>query len=510
MASKKRDGGGSNLGLIITLVFFVLTTVILGVTTYMGFSELEAKEKTKRDAETKLAERDKERNWWRFQAHVLQTYTGEGKVVGTTPAELALLKKQFDENTLAFAGDGKAEFATVVKEFDKSMRWVNSDAPSATFKSILTKKDADYVALGKQLAEAREQQAAEKERADKADAAAKAAKKTFDAQIAKLSEDSKKGLVDIGTTTETLRSELTAANEAKNKAVTALAGAQTEVERLKKAELAAKTEVNSLRRLLKEANEGLASAKDQIAILKERTGLDTNMIEAQMLDKNAVDALNSWRKDWQIVDIDRFGRNYMINLGSADNLKPQTTFSVHEKGKDGKLNPIPKGTLEVIEVRGPNLSRARLSSVRNASANPVLKGDFLFNATWDPNRKKRIAIAGAVDLNDDRNNTTEEFLRLLRRQGVEVDAYIDLKSDKAKIEGAITTRTDYVIMGDSLDQVNHPKSRGSDGANFRRDYEKLQREMKEKATANGIPVLSIQRYLQMIGYTPPALSRPSR
>ncbi|MFQ3651127.1 MAG: hypothetical protein SNJ75_12400 [Gemmataceae bacterium] len=511
MASKKRDGGGSNLGLIITLVFFVLTTVILGVTTYLGFSELEAKEKIKRDAEAKLADRDKERNWWRFMAQVLQTYTGEGKIVGTTPAELALLKKQFDENTLPFSGEGKAEFAAVVKEFDKTMRWVGSDAPVATFKSLLAKKDADYAALGKQLAEAREQMAAEKERADKADAAAKAAKKTFDAQIAKLSEDSKKGLVDISSTVETLRAELTAANEAKNKAIQAMAGAQAEAERLKKAELVAKQEVENLRLKLSSLNLELNDIKDQLTVLKERTGLDKTQIEARLLDRNAIAALDAWRKDWQIVDIDRFGRNYMINLGSADGLRPQMTFSVHEKGRDGKLNPIPKGTIEVIEVRGPKLARARLSSVRNPAADPILKGDYLFNATWDPTRKKRVAIAGVVDLNDDHSNTTEEFLRLLRRQGVEIDAYIDTKGDSPKIQGDVTTRTDYLIMGDSLDQVNHPMARGSDGATFRRNYEKLQREMKEKANTYAVPVLSIRRYLEMIGYTPPAtVARPER
>ena len=511
MASKKRDGGGSNLGLIITLVFFVLTTVILGVTTYMGFSELEAKEKAKRDAETKLADRDKERNWWRFMAQVLQTYIGEGKVVGTTPAELALLKDQFDQDTLPFSGEGKAEFATLVKEFDKTMLWRKSDAPVATFKSILAKKDADYLALGKQLAEAREQMAAEKDRADKADAAAKLAKKTYDAQIAKLSEEAKKGLVDIGSTTETLRAELTAANEAKNKALAAMAGAQTEVERLRKAEMAAKTELANLRLELRNLRDELLKKTDQLTILKERTGMDANQIEAQMLDRNAIAALNAWRKDWQIVDIDRFGRNYMINLGSADGLRPQTTFSIHEKMPDGKLNPVPKGTLEVVEVRGPKLARARLSSVRNAAANPVLKGDYLFNATWDPSRKKRVAIAGVVDLNDDHTDTTQEFLRLLRRQGVEIDAYIDTSGDAPKLQGTVTNRTDYVIMGDTLDYVNHPKARGADAAAFRRDYDRLQKEMRDQANANAIPVLSIRRYLEMIGYTPPAaIKRPER
>jgi hypothetical protein len=507
MASKKRDGGGSNLGLIVTLVFFVLTTIILGVTTYMGFSELEAKEKAKVDAEQKLAERDKERNWWRFTSHVLQTYIGEGRPVGTTPAELAALKKQLDENTLTFAGEGKAEFTAMVKEFDKTMRWVNSEAPVSTFKSLLAKKDTDYAALGKQLQDAQDQIASEKERADKERAAALAAKKTFDAQIQKLTEDSKKSIADISTTTDAQRADLEAANQAKNKALADLATVQAELEKVRRSEASLKGNLATIQRTATELRDKNRDLEGQVEVLKDRTGMDRAAIEARRLDDNAVAALNNWRKNWEITDIDRFGRNYYINIGSADGLRPQITFSVHELGKDGKLNPVPKATIEVVEVRGPKLAQARVTSIRDAAANPILKGDRLFNATWDPTRKKHIALAGLVDMNNDRTDTTREFLRMLKNQNVEVDAMIDTRGTEPKLVGQITPRTDFVVIGDSLDYVNHPMLKT---ASARQAFDKLQREMREKATANAVPVLSLQRYMDMIGYTPPAISRPSR
>ena len=122
MASKKRDAGGSNFGLIITLVFFVLSTVILGVTTYLSYAELEKKEKDKAEAEGKTKTAQSEHDWYRFKSNILGTYTSDIPPVGRTAAELALEKKQLDEGTLTFKDVVKedAGFKDKVKEWAKT------------------------------------------------------------------------------------------------------------------------------------------------------------------------------------------------------------------------------------------------------------------------------------------------------------------------------------------------------------------------------------------------------
>ena len=102
-------------------------------------------------------------------------------------------------------------------------------------------------------------------------------------------------------------------------------------------------------------------------------------------------------------------------------------------GLDGRLNQTPKGTIEVVRVINDHLAQARVTSVKDSKGDPILKGDRLFNPTWDPNKKRRIALAGIADLGGDGADNTEDFRRLLKRQNVDLDAYIDTKDDNGMV-----------------------------------------------------------------------------
>ena len=120
----KKKSGGSNLGLIITLVFFVLTTVILGVTTYMGFSDQEVKEAAKKEAEKQKGIAENDAKYLRMQVRVLRAWMGH-PVPGVEAAEVAREKKQFDDNQYAAAANqkDKEEVAKSFKTLDQSMPW---------------------------------------------------------------------------------------------------------------------------------------------------------------------------------------------------------------------------------------------------------------------------------------------------------------------------------------------------------------------------------------------------
>src|SRR5262249_23584964 len=158
-------------------------------------------------------------------------------------------------------------------------------------------------------------------------------------------------------------------------------------------------------------------AKNRLQAVADKAGLDIRQIGAETFDAKATEMLKSWDRNWQIVAMDRKGTKPYINLGSSDGVTTQVTFSIHSVGADGKLNPTPKGTLEVVRVIGAKQSQARVTSVKDAKNDPILKGDRLFNATWDPNRKKHVAIAGLADLGGDGTDSSEDFRRLMKRQG---------------------------------------------------------------------------------------------
>src|SRR4051812_15245764 len=91
-------GGESRQGLVITLVFFILATIGLGVGTYFGFSEQDTYRAQKDKAVKDADERTRERDWYRFQANLYRAYLGQTQGVDLT--ELALNKDKFDTGGL--------------------------------------------------------------------------------------------------------------------------------------------------------------------------------------------------------------------------------------------------------------------------------------------------------------------------------------------------------------------------------------------------------------------------
>src|SRR5436305_1944127 len=68
--------GESKQALIITLVVFVILSVILGITTYLGFDGQKALEAKAKEADSKKAQYEKLSDWYRFQALQYRAYMG--------------------------------------------------------------------------------------------------------------------------------------------------------------------------------------------------------------------------------------------------------------------------------------------------------------------------------------------------------------------------------------------------------------------------------------------------
>ncbi len=182
--------------------------------------------------------------------------------------------------------------------------------------------------------------------------------------------------------------------------------------------------------------------------LNERIKDQKERLEA--IAARSTEAPPTLRTDWKIIEMDRRGTNPYINLGSADHVKPQLTFSIHGVGLDGRPIGPPKGTLEVVNVIGDHLSRTRVTAVKDPNRDPILKGDVLYNPSWNPILKKHVALAGIMDLTGDGRDSLAEFMRNLERQNVIVDAWLDPKDYSIKGKG-ITVRTDYLIQGESME-----------------------------------------------------------
>jgi len=562
MAKRRASGGGgSSIGLIITLIFFICTTIALGVTTYLGYSELAqyetVNEKAKKavtadkkdgyfNQRLKAGEDEKvgylvsakyvdtlikEIEWYKFQAQLYRAWMGYPYKGGD--AALAIDKAAFAKGGVNAAKHGAPPDAEDVKQLvallDKEMQWDapandkeaeeavkrgKTIMPAMTYKDRLDKKDAEVGDARKEVAklEAKVEKLNDELKTAKADL--QQAQATFNANVDKIEKAAAADLATDRALIKKLQKDLNDASEAKNE----------EKEKTKKAEV----EAGELKKTLKEKDDTLAnvtkdkteavtaltSVRDQLDVLKKRLKEDEKTLSDRALDAEALKVLKNWPQSkmrWKIIRIDQKGDKPYINLGSGDGLETGMTFSVHSMGRDGKLTPLPKGTVEVIELlrTEPRLARVRVTSVTDPKNDPIVAGDHLFNPTFSPGAPKRVAIAGLADLGGEGTDSSVDLRRLLKRQGVIVDAYVNTKDDKEPrllkegddAKGEVTSKTTYLIIADGLEVVpRHPKRNDKD---YIKKYNELISEMQDKARQNGVTVISLSRYLDMIGYKPP-------
>src|ERR1700732_3503286 len=70
-------GAESKQGLVISLVIFVLLSVILGVTTYFGFADKDALTKAAAKGKEDADSAKKDKDWYKFVVLQLKGYTGD-------------------------------------------------------------------------------------------------------------------------------------------------------------------------------------------------------------------------------------------------------------------------------------------------------------------------------------------------------------------------------------------------------------------------------------------------
>lgn len=466
----------SKQGLIITLVFFVLATIGLGVATYYGFGQASTSEKAAAEAKKSEDTFKAERDWYKFQSDMLYSYVG--KTQGMADAEtLGTRKGQFDSGSMK-SGSGKdKDFAKKsLDDLSAKLGW-NGNQPKETLEARITRLTNDNKDLANRNAELEKNLAAKNKELQDKDAELKLARqeyddnlkkqaKTFADDVQKMKDDLAQFRTEVDKLSDILKGEKEKAEKDKE--------AQTKVVRAREDEI-------------KHLNARVHDQEDRIA------GFEAKSQQAPA----------SMRTDWKIIRMDTRGLNPYINLGSADHVQPQLTFTIHGVGLDGRPNPRPKGTLEVRNIVGPHLSQTRITSVKDRNRDPITQGDVIYNGSWNPHLKKHVAIAGLIDLTGDGRDSLYEFMRNLERQNIVVDSYLDPKD--GSIKGKITFQTDYLILG----TVPDVSASGKIGE-VEKQIAMSQKQMGDEAKKYGVQVKGLMAYLELIGYRLPHSTRMAR
>jgi hypothetical protein len=463
--------GESKQALIITLVFFILLSIILGVFTYMGYADADKLLKDKNTAENNEKNAKTERDGQRNLMLVARTY------MGLPPADKKELTVAYEDVGKLAAKDDNAK---TLQDLEKTLGWdKNKGLPNTDFMRRVaelekkTKELQDMVAQKEDESKKREAEA--KRYREQRDGFEVDAKK-------KLDEINARANADLEKYKESLRKQLESFGD-QGKIIEALKdeGANKDV---------------ALKKLADANNKRIKELQTQLDKLDEKKVKFTS----QMFDQPR----------GKIVRMDKTGTQPFINLGKEDRVRPQLTFSIHALGTDGRPLKESKGSLEIVTVISDHLSQTRITSQGDATRDPVVSGDVLMNSAWDPNQKRHVAIAGIVDLTSEglKNRpaealrAVEEFMRSLENQGIVVDAWIDFVDNSIKGKG-ITSDTDYLILGDV------PKARvgivpeGNASDKRQEDVVKLRTKMIDEATRVGTPVIKLRDFLTMTGYRVP-------
>lgn len=243
----------------------------------------------------------------------------------------------------------------------------------------------------------------------------------------------------------------------------------------------------------------LAAKQDELdKVVKDLTQKHSELVTANNLLREELDDIRKVSfevADGEIRYVDHANGLVWINRGSADNLKPQTTFSVytpkHQGVGRGSEDII--GSIEVTEIVEPHLAKARI--VERDIFAPISVGCPIYTPVWSPGRVEKFAIAGIIDFDGDGQSDREALRAVIRASGGEVSH--ELKADGTRSGGKLSAEVKFLIRGDIPEDttVGHPDERKAN-----QKILAAYKEMKEESRAMAVREVRLHEFRDYIGH----------
>jgi len=500
--AKKKQETGPGTGMIVTLVFFVLASLILGVTTYMGFDgqkELEDKEATaKKEAATardQAADERARKNVYRV-ALATADEGDYGELAGASgTAQTAML----DEHNKLVSKLGKNALPT-----PDAFQWPIMNAGAAPGEGKLAAAPKKTIpAITNEWAK---MYAAKKNEADALTAQLKQANDRAALADLRLQEETTKFNNKLAAENKRVTDAI--ADYEKKFAALKTVADQKGIDFKKFQDVWSEEKAAQLA-ALEEEKQNVKSWKEKTAkaLSNEQSDLDSRF---KKLDLARLDS----RKGQVVAKGDtfvtlRFDSRLALVPGQSFVVIPPTGSLVEVLEREAALdkrhreyeslkprdpftdNEMIKGTVEVTTVTGPYTAEARITYQPNALRNPISKQDQVFNIALSTLSSEHVAFAGIIDLDGDGLPNNEEFIRILEKNGVVIDSYLDIKTGEERKRGnGMNLRTKFMIIGTDAPITGKIA------------------EMQKRAKELGVQQIDAARFLALIGIKPPANPAP--
>ncbi|MBR0226661.1 MAG: hypothetical protein IJL92_11460 [Thermoguttaceae bacterium] len=426
-----------NTGVTVSLIVFMVLSLILGVTTYIGAKG--TSEKKMQVASFKKATSDAQsRN-------------------SAMKNDLKSLKEKLGYDAV----EDNAQLVETMKADVVASLGAVEDA--ASYRDVVLRLSDNLTRKNKELQSYEAQQYSAAALAGAQDEMTKAQQKEFGDRVA------------------TLRTEhgeaVQKANTSKNELQTSYDTQKTELD-----DIVAKTESE------------IRAAKQQTADYKEAAD-KFQAINKDLSEK--VDELTNaefTRSDATVVYADQFLKTVRLNVGEKDGLRPLTTFNIYKPTALDMDKEIAKGSVQVVRSLGEHLCEAKI--LEDEMSNPIQAGDLAYTPLWRPGKVIKYALDYGLDLDGDGLSDLDQIINIIQSSGAEVAAYID---DEGRLQGEITGDVYRVVRADAniIDVLAHDSSR-NDAA--REALQRLDQEFLDNAKKNDVPEIFLADFLKAIGY----------
>lgn len=502
VSSSRPDSGEAGTGLIVTLVLFIILTIGLGVTTWLGYSG-------KSEAEAKASQADQK----------AQAETKKAQEEEALKATLRIaLGADTEADRTVFSGRKSTNSAKITEQVNALRAFQAAPQYRWDTSSTANRPPKNYSDL---LAESQQATLAAQRQAGAAENNLAEARKQFDSErqelVAKQKETEKK-LAEANNTVQQVRAEKHGGSDEASKKIRELTDqvAKLTID-LQNTGVMKDDEIRHLnkqiddRKKVRDALFGkVGPLMDKLASVAEahpdmRDIGELHEMLARVFEKQG--SINDDTPKGTVVKVDRTNNRDLVyvSLGSADYLRPQVSFSIMPAGSTGKAASARqrKAAIEIVTILEPHLSTAKIVEETSRYRDPIMPGDLLFNPAWNRDQRSHIALCGIIDINGDGIDDTPELIKILEKQGVIIDAWLDPRAQQIKGPG-INERTEYLVIGEA------PKlsesllvQEGNTIAESAKALLARMEEMKTKAREMAVTQTQYQKYLSLSGFKLP-------
>ncbi len=200
--------------------------------------------------------------------------------------------------------------------------------------------------------------------------------------------------------------------------------------------------------------------------------------------------------DGTVVGVNPGAEEVYISLGEKDKVALGMTFAVYSEAKSIRPDPgtgeYPRGkaALEVINV-GRDSSTCRVTG--EIRGNPVVKGDVIANAVYDPNKTYAFVVYGLFDANGDGRHSEQEA----------GDIKAVIQDWGGRVVDDLVGDVDFLVLGT---RPMLPPEPGSGAPievvlEYQRLRDKATRydDLLKQAAATSLPVLNQNRLYTLVG-----------